>query len=256
MHGIDEQQYRCSKLTFMSIQKPPDVVEFHHLRRVRKVVSRSKSGVQGKIADVFSHRSRHAESQNELKGFRILLAAGRPDHWLEQPFVLDYRYGALKRRYTPDVLAIWDQHREVVEIKDDLEAAKPENQERFSLIHELLAEHGYCFRVWRRSEITKEPRLANAGLLLRYRCVAVPSIEREDIRRAFAITPNLRLDQFCKDNGPTLQSVLRMVLEGSIHINWWEPLTLDSHISSSPIGLQIWPFPPREASRQGFETEL
>ena len=43
-----------------------------YLSRVREPVSRSKSGVQGKIADVFHGRSRHAESRNELQGFRVM----------------------------------------------------------------------------------------------------------------------------------------------------------------------------------------
>lgn len=256
MHGVDEHQHRRGQLTFLSTCKSADTVEFHHLTRVRKAVSRSKSGVQGKIADVFSHRSRHAESQNELKGFRILLAAGRPDHWLEQPFVLDYRDGGLKRHYTPDVLVVWGRHHEVIEIKEDLEADMPENQERFALIRELLSEHGHCFRVWSSSEISKEPRLTNAGLLLRYRCVIVPPVEREDIRQAFAIAPVLRLREFTKFKDSTLQSALRMVLSGSLHINWWEPLTLDSHISRSPIGPQIWPCPPNGVPRQERGTEV
>jgi hypothetical protein len=163
MQGVDEQQHRRSQLTFLSTRQSDDTGSFHHLRRVRKAVSRSKSGVQGKIADVFSNRSRHAESQNELRGFRVLLAAGQPDRWLEQPFVLKYHHGGTRRRYTPDALVIWDQHREVVEIKEDHEADMLENQERFAVLCELLTEHGYCFRVWRSSEISKEPRLTNVA---------------------------------------------------------------------------------------------
>ncbi|MGA9668029.1 MAG: hypothetical protein WBQ94_02410, partial [Terracidiphilus sp.] len=47
--------------------------------------------------------------------------------------------------------------------------------------------------------------------------------------------------------GITIQSVLRMVLNGTLHINWWESFTPDSEISSTPIGPQVWPFPPHGA---------
>ena len=54
---------RCSKLTFVASCDSTARVEVDHLRRVREPVSRSKSGVQGKVADVANGRSRHAESQ-------------------------------------------------------------------------------------------------------------------------------------------------------------------------------------------------
>lgn len=134
---------------------------------MREPVSRSKSGVQGKVADVANGRSRHAESQNELKAFRVLLATAHPDAWQEQPFLLEYHHDGSRHRYTPDILVVWGANQEVVEVKDDSEADKPENQARFALIRELLGEHGYLFRVWKRSEICAEPRLMNVSLILR-----------------------------------------------------------------------------------------
>ena len=88
---------------------------------------------------------------------------------------------------------VWDRHREVVEIKEDAEAELPENQERFTVIRELLGEHGYDFRLWKKSEICAEPRLTNAGLVLGYRSVEVSAVERESIRCAFSTTPEARL---------------------------------------------------------------
>jgi hypothetical protein len=96
-----------SKLTFVASRDTTGCVEVDQLRRVREPVSRSKSGVQGKVADVASGRSRHAESQNELKAFQILLATGHADAWQEQPFVLEYHRDGKRHRYTPDILAVW-----------------------------------------------------------------------------------------------------------------------------------------------------
>jgi hypothetical protein len=120
----------------------------------------------------------------------------------------------------------------------------PENQRRFALVSEILPEHGYSFRVWRRSEISAEPRLTNSKLILRYRCIADSATERERIRRALFSTTELPLRELCRISEVGVQSVLRLVLAGVIHIDWWEPLGLDSRVSIAPVGRQIWPCPP------------
>ena len=228
---------RRSKLTFATSKEC--------LARVREPVSRSKSGVKGKVADVASGRSRHAESQNELRAFQVLIATARCEAWQEQPFFVEYHHEGKKHRYTPDVLVAWGTHQEVVEIKEDSEADSPGNQALFAMICELLREHGLHFRVWRKSEICAEPRLANAALVLRYRSVQVPASEHERIRRMFSSTPELCLRTFC-ETPLAIQRVLRLVLDGKLHIDWWEPLGLDSRIGTSPIGCPVWPFPPSE----------
>jgi hypothetical protein len=83
--------------------------------------------------------------------------------------------------------------------------------------------------------------VTNAAFILRYRSVAVPALHDERIRRTFSLTPELPLRTFCEQ--PTaVQNVLRLVLDGKLHIDWSEPLCLDSRISSMPIGRQVWPF--------------
>ncbi len=238
---------RRSKLTFAASEECSVPIRLDRLRRVREPVSRSKSGVQGKVADVLGGRSRHAESQNELKAFQVLMATARSDGWQEQPFFLEYHHEGTKHRYTPDVLVAWGEHQEIVEIKEDAEADLPENQTRFELIRDLLAEHGLCFRVWKKSEICAESRMANVARILRYRSVQVPAAEHERIRRIFSVTPELRLRAF-SETAMAVQNVLRLVLDGKLHIDWWEPLGLDSRISTSPIGRQVWPFPPSETT--------
>jgi TnsA endonuclease N terminal len=242
--SILQEEPRCSNVIFVGHAAPAEPLRLDRLQRAREPVSRSKSGIQGKVADVIHGRSRHAESQNELRGFQVLMATGRAEAWQEQPFVLEYHDGETRHRYTPDLLVSWRSQREVVEIKDDREAESPENQRRFALIGEILAEHDYSFRVWRRSEICAEPRLTNSNLILRYRCIAGSTTERERIRRAFFSTTELPLRELCGISEVSVQSVLRLVLAGVIHIDWWEPLGLDSRVSIAPVGRQIWPCPP------------
>jgi len=238
---------RRSNLTFAVSEHCSAPIGLDRLRRVREPVSRSKSGVQGKVADLAGGRSRHAESQNELKAFQVLMATADSDLWQEQPLFIEYHHQGTKHRYTPDVLVVWGTHHEVVEIKEDTEADSPENRTRFVLIRELLAEHGFIFRVWKKSEICAEPRLANATLILRYRSVRVLPPDYERIRHAFSSTSVLCLRTFC-ETPLVVQHVLRLVLDGKLHIDWWEPLGLDSRISTSPIGRQVWPYPPSRSA--------
>jgi hypothetical protein len=237
------ETFGCTKLIFVGNPRG-EPVRPSTLTRIREPVSRSKSGVQGKVADVRHGCSRHAESQNEIRAFRILIATARADEWQEQPFTLEYHMNGQKHRYTPDALVAWGSHQEVVEIKADREAELIENQERFPVIGELLTEYGYHFRLWKQSEICAEPRLTNVGLVLRYRCTAVPMAERERIRRAYAAASEWRLRELCHVSDASMQSVPRLVLEGTLHIDWWEPLTLDSRVSRAPIGRQVWPCAP------------
>jgi hypothetical protein len=237
---------RSSRLVFAGVHEPTTTAGFvNDLSRVREPVSRSKSGVQGKVADVVQGRSRHAESQNEVKAFRVLAATARADAWQEQPFFLEYRAEGKKHRYTPDVLVAWGSHREVVEIKDDREAKLPETRERFALISQLLDRHGYHFRMWNASEISAEPRLTNASIILRYRRAEVEPAERERIRRRFSGSPKMPLGAF--QDAPhvaAVHSVLRLVLDGTLYIDWWRRLGPDSEVSIRPIGPQVWPCPP------------
>ncbi len=240
----NEGASRCSTLTSLTEQRPTESIDLDRIRRVRKPVRRSNSGVQGKFADAIFGRSRHAESLNELLGFRVLSATGRCHQWQEQPFVLEYHCNGVKHTYVPDLLVIWGAHREVVEIKGDFGASLPENQRKFSRIQELLSEHGYHFRVWKKSEIRAQPRLSNVGLVLRYRGVDVSAMEGEHIRRTFSLAPEMRLRVLAETHSIAIQSVFHLVLEGGLHIDWWEPFTLDSRVSIAPSGRQVWPCPP------------
>jgi hypothetical protein len=237
----DLEGARRSNLIFVPHQEAGEPIRVDQLRRVRKPVTRSKAGVQGKVADVIHGRSRHAESQNELRAFQILIATAQANSWQEQPFTLEYHHEGAKHRYTPDVLVNWGECQEVVEIKDDEEAALPENRARFALVAELLAEHGYHFRVWKRSEICAEPRLTNANLILRYRSVAVSPRDRERVRRAFSSATEFNLRTLSESSETAIPCVLRLVIEGALHIDWWESLRIESKVGIGPIGRQIWP---------------
>jgi hypothetical protein len=217
--------------------KPEELMK---LKPVRDPV-RIYRGVRGKVADLAGKRSYGAESQNELRGLRIFVAGSTADVILEQPFSLEYMQSGKWRRYTPDVLLAKDGQCTVVEIKPDDIAKQPEAQEFFELVGRLLKQYGLHFRVWRQSEICKEPRLTNAAFLLNYRRHLPSPLERERLRRAIASHETVTLTTLSSLAEVKLESVLRVVLEGTLQINWWQLLDHQSMVSRQPIGPQIWP---------------
>jgi hypothetical protein len=56
--------------------------------------------------------------------------------------------------------------------------------------------------------------------------------------------PELPVRELCKVSNAAVESVLRLVLDGTLHVDWWEQLGLDSKVSIIPIGRQIWPCAP------------
>ena len=65
----------------------------------------------------------------------------------------------------------------------------------------------------------------------------------QKIRRVFSSGAEPTLRTVSDTPGMTAAAVLRLVLDGILHIDWWEPLRLDSRVSGTPIGRQIWPVP-------------
>ena len=60
----------------------------------------------------------------------------------------------------------------------------------------------------------------------------------------------MSLRTFYETPGITVPGVLRLVLDGTLYVDWWEPLGLNSKISLTPIGRQVWPLPPPIFSRK------
>lgn len=46
----------------------------------------------------------------------------------------------------------------------------------------------------------------------------------------FCTVPEITLRTLCQASETSIQTVLHLVLEGTLHIDWWEPLGLDSSL--------------------------
>jgi hypothetical protein len=218
-------------------------LDLNKILPVRRPITRSKRTGRGKIADVEHECTHKAESINEFFALRLVVAIALYNRCVVQPFVLKFTVNGKRRRYTPDFLLIVGLILIVVEVKSDKQAAKPANKAYFRLIRALLAEHGFKFLLWRRSEIMQEPRLNNVGLMLRYRRTPVLESDREAARSAMGNATSMSFAELSARSGVSIQVLCRLVLEKMLFIDWLVPVNTESLVSTAPIGQQVWPSP-------------
>jgi hypothetical protein len=225
-------------LRFKTSQPAGEPFDLGQILRIREPITRSQRTFRGKVHDEAHGKSHHGESHNEVKGLVILVVCAHADTIAVQPFRLSYKFEGKSRRYTPDVLIVWGGEIWVVEIKDDKKAEAPHEKARYELVGSLLATHRIHFLVWKKSKICAEPRLSTARNVIRYQKCCVTAFERERIRLMFTATPVVALGDLNDDD---IRSVLRLVIEGTLHIDWSSRLSRTSWVSASPIGQQLWP---------------
>lgn len=225
-------------IRFKTCQSTEDPFDLRYILRSREPITRSKPTFRGKVPDFAHHCSQHGESRNEVNANVVLVAVAHADVLKMQPFVLIYHHEGKKRRYFPDALLAWGDELWAVEVKQDEKAKDPLVKARYQVITDLLATHRINFLLWTKSEICSEPRLSTARSIIRYQKCAVSPMQRERIRTLFLADPVIALGNLDDDD---IRSVLRLVVEGKLHIDWSTKLSRMSWVSVSPIGDQMWP---------------
>src|SRR6266571_7992335 len=109
MPNLFEEQ-SCSQLSFSVGKGTTEPIRVDQLQRAREPVSRSKSGVQGKVADVFHGRSRHAESQKRTACIPDLAGHGTSGCMAGTAVRDALHHEGARHRYTPDILVVWGGH--------------------------------------------------------------------------------------------------------------------------------------------------
>jgi hypothetical protein len=197
-------------IRFKTYQPAGETLNLRFLCRYRKPITRSKRTIRGKVSDERHNTMQHGESWNETKALQILVNTAHPDIIHVQPFELRYKFDGKLRRYTPDVLLIWGDEFWVVEIKEDKRADLPEVPYlHFNAIH-----------------------------IMRYQRCPVSTFDRERLRCQFEKKPQVLLGSLNDDD---IRFVLYLVIEGTLHLDWWSRLSRASLISTTPIGHQEWP---------------
>lgn len=206
--------------------------------RSRKVVTRSRARATGKYPSWKMGRMIQWESHNELNAFRLLDATPAVHAFHEQPLALKYLLNGVAHKHFPDVLVEWGDSRELWEIKTASEAAKPEFVERTRVLEALLPELGFSYKLVVAEELSKQPRLDNVLLLLKYGRAPVDPIAREKLRLVLVETGGVawRNAQDGSLGACGRELLARLTLEGRLVADLDTPIGPSTRFSSPAAG--------------------
>jgi len=177
----------------------------------------------------------HWESVHELHALRLLDCDPEVKSFTEQPCEIHYDLEGVRHRHYPDVLVRYRDRVELWEIKIPHDAHDSEVIARTELLTAELPRWGYQYRLILADELGRQPRLDNAGLLLRFGRVPNSQAERELIRRTFQEVRGLTWEAACSGAiGPRGCGVIcRLTLEGMLLVKMNSPI-----VASTVFGLR------------------
>lgn len=203
--------------------------------RVKKFTNRgSTTKVIGKFPSLKTGKTVWWESQIE-RDF-IYLAEFDTDvlTYREQPLRINYTLNGKRHIFTPDFLVERNGERQVVEVKPEEEASKPENIALFRVLIPIVREEGYRFVVVTDRVIRKRPRLDNIKFLWRYSRVPLDPqhfiycrelmLRRENVRLADAFA-------FFESKGATRATVYGLLYRGALEVDLMQPMSADVLVS-------------------------
>ena len=194
--------------------------------RSRKVVSRSSARPKGKYPSWKMRRMLEWESENELNAFRLLDCDPDVMRFHEQPCQVMYVLDGQARSHYPDIFVAKNGQKELWEVKSEPQAEESEVVRRTALLTQELPLWGYAYRVVLAKDLAKQPRQANACILLGFGRRAVTDCERELIRRALSQHGSLLWSDACSgEYGPQGREILcSLALRGVLTIDLNSPI--------------------------------
>jgi hypothetical protein len=140
---------------------------------VRKITNKGGRKVIGKFPSLKMQRLICWESQIERDYIYLLEFDPAVSSYAEQPLRISYYRDARERHYTPDFLVKKLDKNLIVEVKQEVEARKEENQRLFRIASAVCAHNNYEFVLVTDTMIRVQPRLDNVKLLTRYQRVPI-----------------------------------------------------------------------------------
>jgi hypothetical protein len=194
--------------------------------RSRKVVTRSRRRCTGLFPSLKTGRMMQYESVNERNVFVHLEVQPEVLDYGEQPCKLVYADRGAQRVHYPDILVLFAGRKEFWEVKSRNEATDPEVVRRTSLLQHLN-DLGYGYKVVIAEDFKTEPRLRNAGKLLRFGSIELSPTERERVRLGLEQCSAATWADACSGMfGPRSREALcRLVLEGLVSLDLDSPWT-------------------------------
>lgn len=195
--------------------------------RSRKVVSRSNARSAGKHPSWKTKRMLHWESSHELNAFRLLDCDPDVANYSEQPCQIVYVTGGVEKVHYPDILVRRTECKELWEVKPRSKALEPEVSARTALLSRALPRWGYEYKMVFAEDLSVQPLLRNANLLLGLGTRAVDDCDREAIRRTFGERGSLRWLEACRGDYGTrgCEVLCGLVLRGILAIDMNAPIS-------------------------------
>jgi len=204
------------------------------LVRARRVIFISNFGHTYKFSSIKCGRMLYLESGIERDWATILEFDSRVIIFSEQPFRIEYidEDGNLLSMF-PDFIVYYDDGSVVVvEVKPAPIAAKKEIKQKFDLEKQILAHHGYEFKVVTDDEMRSGLQLKNSKMLRPYRRTLVSSIHCTEVLEALRISDMTERKLIDRVYGLTRDNLLSMLAKSIIATDLSLPLnsnTLYSH---------------------------
>jgi hypothetical protein len=186
----------------------------------------------GKFPSWKMERMLQWESKHELNAFRLLDSDPHVLWFCEQPCEVRYVLDGSTHSHVPDILLARDGQKELWEIKTAENARHVRVMKRSSLLSRILPQWGYTYRVVESDELSVEPRLSNATILLRFGgSYVVSDFEREFIRRALKGCDGITWSNACAGEYGLRgrEIVCSLVLRGELSIAMDQPLGFGTH---------------------------
>jgi hypothetical protein len=166
------------------------------------------------------------ESTHELHAFRLLDCDPDIVGFREQPCEIEYEIDGVRHRHYPDILVEFKERTELWEVKPNADALSEDIKIRTTLLVHDLPSRGYQYKVVFGKDLARQPRLNNAGLLLRWGRPPISDIDREAARRLLTRTGemSLRCDSNCGYGTRGREIACRLALEGVLEVDMDSPI--------------------------------
>lgn len=199
--------------------------------RKRKVVTRSRARETGKFPSVKNNRGMQWESKNERNGFVLLEVDPRVRKYGEQPCEIEYLNdeGRIASHF-PDVASELQDSKELIEIKEQVDANRAMIQSRTELLTEELPRFGYQYSVWIAEDLARQPRLKNSRKILYFGRRPMCELDRMHLQQAMRGGKPLTWGEACAGayGGYGREILCRAVLDGILKFNINEPFTSET----------------------------
>jgi hypothetical protein len=190
----------------------------------------------GKFCSVKSNRVLWYESLLEMNLMYLLDFDPDVKCFKEQPCRIHYVLDGRQRSYTPDILVLRSELRQIIEVKPASKVTTAANQRLFQAVSPICDREGFSFIVATDGMIMQQPRLDNIKALWRYARTSLRPQHQIYCEEFLRHKPSSSADlaealEFFASKGASPQIVYSLLFWGVLDFDLMQPLGPSSSIS-------------------------